>query len=115
MLLRQGNCLTPGGQDSSRWPGEGGEGRDLWRAAASPAQSHLTPAGANTAGSCSSGLNSSCLINSSQTAFVVGKFPSFLLQHSALAFPPDISRLSGDLGISPLVWWQEFYRRSCLS
>lgn len=38
MLLRQGNCFTSGRQDSSAGLGGGGEGRDIWRSAASPAR-----------------------------------------------------------------------------
>lgn len=44
MLLRRANCFTLGRQDSSAVLGGGGEGRDLWRSAASP----LTLVGVNT-------------------------------------------------------------------
>lgn len=60
------------------------------------------------------------LLHQKQTVFVVEKFLSFLLQHSALAFTPEISGLSGGSEISSLVLWQGcwlslFHIRSCLS
>lgn len=48
MLLRQGNCLTPAGRILPAGLCEGGEGRDLWRSAASPALSRLTRVGVHT-------------------------------------------------------------------
>lgn len=92
MLLSQGNCFTPGGAGFSqlaRVKEEKGE-----------TSGGLTLVGVNTA-SCSSGLNSSFLINRTQTVFVVDRIPALLLQHSALAFPPDSSELSGGSGFLP--------------